>query len=194
MQEGLQGAAPANAAGEGSADEQNPNNGGEPAEGAGEGADVNQRLAHAEALISDLKKTAGVKSVKELKAKFQQPKEGQQPAKPDAPDTGKRETGDADYVEMRLQGYTPDEIGIAKKLAGGRPLAEAVKDPIVKAALDGVRATKKTEQATPEPSNRAPLVNSKRFAELPKDEQKRHYVNAMDKMVNQARQKNRTNT
>lgn len=167
-------------------------NGGEPAEDAG-GADDAGKLAHAQAIISDLKKAAGVKSVKELKQKFAELQTNAKPADK-AADNAAQVTGDTDYLELRLAGHTPDEIRVIRQLAGSKPLAEAVLDPVIKAAVDGVRASKKTEQAIPAPSNRVPMVNNKRFAELPKDEQKKHYATTMEKMLGQGKQKNRVNS
>src|SRR3990167_8595389 len=170
----------------------NAQNGGEAAEEAGQGDDAG-KLAHAQALISDLKKAAGVKSVKELKQKFA---DMQAKAKPNeaVADAAAKATGDTDYLEMRLSGHTPDEIRVIKQLANGKPLTEAILDPVIKAAVDGVRASKKTEQAIPAPSNRVPMVNNKRFAELPKDEQKKHYGATMDKMLKRGQQKTRVNS
>lgn len=167
-------------------------NGGEAAEGA-EQTDAEGKLAHANALISDLKKAAGVKSVKELKQKFADLQANAKPNEAVA-DTAAKMTGDTDYLELRLAGHSPDEIRVIKQLAGGKPLTEAANDPVIKAAIEGVRASKKTAQAIPAPSSRVPMVNNKRFADLPKDEQKKHYAGTMEKMLGQAQQKTRVNS
>src|SRR3990167_333088 len=133
------------------ADPNNPaNDGGKPPAKVGEGGDnpeeLKSRLANAEAVISDLKEFAGVKSVKEIKEKLKPPA----PAPEKAPVQQKEQGEYVAREEIALfgQGYTPDEIEVAKRLATGKPLTEAVKDETAKAAIAGIRSARKTNDST----------------------------------------------
>jgi hypothetical protein len=66
-----------------------------------------------------------------------------------------------DRVELRLQGYSNEEIAFIKRNAEGKSLLEAIKDPFVEEGIKGLRAKKKAEQATPPPSSKSPETGEK---------------------------------
>ena len=168
------------------ADPNNPaNDGGKPPAKVGEGGDnpeeLKSRLANAEAVISDLKEFAGVKSVKEIKEKLKPPA----PAPEKAPVQQKEQGEYVTREEIALfgQGYTPDEIEVAKRLAPGKPLTEAVKDETAKAAIAGIRSARKTNDSIPDPENRIPVHQGKSFDQLTPAEKKANYAQSVGKLI-----------
>lgn len=145
------------------------------------------RLNNAEGIISDLKKTAGVNSVKELKGKFAPPK----PAAPTAPAAPKSEER-GEYVtheELALlrDGYSPDELAIAKRLNPGMPVRDAVKEATADAAITGIRQSQRAKEVVPDPSGRMPTGGGKRFSELPKAEQAKGYNQKVEALIQAGR-------
>lgn len=171
-----------------------PADGGEPNEPAEDGAPADApedvealkaRLNSAEGHIADLKKTAGVNSVKELKQKLSPPKpEGKPPAA--AKEQGEYVT--REEIALLNRGYSPEEIDIARRIAPGKSLAEAVADDVAKAAIEGIRAKKQKDDSVPAPSNRIPIAQNKTFNELKPQEKQRHYAQAMDSLIQKGRQ------
>ncbi len=144
------------------------------------------RLNNAESIISDLKKTAGVTSVKELKGKFAPPK----PATPQAPAAPKDERGEyVTHEELALlrDGYSPDELAIAKRLNPGMPVRDAVKEVTAEAAINGIRQTQRAKEVVPDPSGRMPTSGGKRFSELPKGEQAKGYAQKVESLIQAGR-------
>ena len=74
-------------------------------------------------------------------------------------------------VNMRLEGYTADQIREVEKYAKGAniSLAEAKANPFVKAALDAQKSAQQAREATPEQTGRAVMVGSKSVDDILKD-------------------------
>lgn len=143
------------------------------------------RLAKAEGYISDLKSVANVSSVKELREKLAPKKE-----EPKAP------SSDIEEIRLQLAGHDADEINIISTMAKGmgkRP-TEALSDPLVKRALDGMKAEKRSANASPEPTTRVHIAGDKTFSELSRMDRKKSYSQAMETLVAKARNKNKTLT
>lgn len=147
------------------------------------------RAKTSETTIKELKEAAGVKSLKELRSFITQPK---------APQASVSNTSSSpqeveEKVELRLQGYSPDEIALVKRLAGDQSLMSALQDPTVQAAVSGVRAKKQADNAVPEPTSRAPLYGEKAFGEKNEAEKKGSYSQTIDAGIKRARTGNRSN-
>jgi len=79
-------------------------------------------------------------------------------------------------VELRLQGYNPQEIEYIKKFRKeGQSLLEAAKDSFVQAGIEGLRAKAKVEQATPNPSSRTGVVEGKSIGDMTPQERAKHF-------------------
>lgn len=144
-----------------------------------------EQLADANALISDLKAVAGVKSVKELKEKLNPKPPADKPTPP------KNEHGEyvtRDEIALLNKGYTPEELDIAQRLAPGRKLSEAIEDPVAKAAIRGIRAERNASAAAPEPSSRIPVHQGKSFGELEQPQRAAAYGNTFQALVEKGRQ------
>ena len=144
-----------------------------------------KRLQGAEGALSDLKQTAGAKSVKELKEKLGK--------KPDAP-APKAQEGDVDQqnvtreeIALFNKGYSPEELAVARSLKPGVKVSAALEDPTVKAAIGGIREANKTHQQIPEPSSRIPVVGGKSFRDMKPDEQKANYGKTFDTLLQKGR-------
>ncbi len=158
--------------------------------GDGEGGDgqktVEEQLANANALISDLKTVAGVRTVKELKGKLT-PKIEPPKAAEKKPEQGEYIT--REEIALFNQGYSPEEIDVAKRIAPGKSIAEAVEDPTAKAAISGIRASRKQADATPTPSNRTPVFQGKAYDQLKPEERKGQYASTIGTLIDKARNK-----
>lgn len=78
-----------------------------------------------------------------------------------------------DKVDLRLEGYSHDEINEISVIAKAKniSLKEAKDLPFVKSAIAGMRAETKSKDNTPSPSNRgAPVYQGKSYAEVITDE------------------------
>lgn len=149
---------------------------------------LRSRLAKAEGYISDLKATANVSSVKELKEKLMPRKE----EKKEEPTS----STDIEEIKLRLDGHDADEINIITMMAKGlgkRP-TEALSDPLVKKALEGLKTDKRSSQATPEPSTRVHIVGDKTFNELNSSDKKKNYSQTVQTLVDRARNRNKNLT
>lgn len=140
------------------------------------------RLAKAEGHLSDLKKEHNVSSVKELREKLSKKEE--------------KEPEGLDEIRLRLDGHDADEINLISTMAKGlgKKPGEALSDPLVKSALEGMRIERKSKQAIPEPTTRVQVVDGKSFSELSKPEQKKNYNSTIETLVNKARNKSKTLT
>lgn len=144
------------------------------------------RLNNVETIISDLKKTAGVNSVKELKGKIA-PKPPVA-AKPQEAKPAEQVSVTHEEVALLVKGYTPDELAVAKRLRPDLSVSEAVNDDVAKHAIDGMRQHRRTSEVIPQPSDRMPTGGGKPFSERPKEEQKRTYATDFQKNIEKARQ------
>lgn len=148
------------------------------------------RLNNAERTIVGLKKSAGVNTVKELKGKLAPPpKPVEKPADP-KPEQGEHVT--REEIALLQKGYSPEEIDIAKRLAPGKSLAEAVADEVASTAIEGLRQKRKAKDAVLDPSNRVPSNGAKSFGDLKPAEKKSQYANKVQEALNKARQKERS--
>lgn len=84
-------------------------------------------------------------------------------------------------VDLRLEGYSKDDIVAIERAMAGRSLADTLSDPYVKAALDGVRSTRTAEASTPEPSSTIPTFTTekKTWAQMSPAERKANYQQAI---------------
>lgn len=85
-----------------------------------------------------------------------------------------------DIVDLRVSGYSKEEIETVKAFARGRGIAslsEAVKDPFITAGIKAQREAQKREDAQPAPAQRtAPQRQSnKSFAEMTEDERRQNF-------------------
>lgn len=71
-------------------------------------------------------------------------------------------------VNLRLAGWTPEQIAEAEAYAKGRGigLEEAAQSPFVKNAVDAMNAASKSVASTPAPSNNIKVFNGKPVAEI----------------------------
>lgn len=94
-----------------------------------------------------------------------------------------------DKVDLRLEGYSKEDITAIERAMAGRSLEDTLKDPYVKAALDGVRAMRQTEASTPEPSSTIPTFTSdkKTWAQMSQAERKANYAQAIGAVSGGAR-------
>ena len=144
-----------------------------------------KRLNTAEGHIVDLKKTAGVPSVKALKDKLAPPKPPEKPDAPKAQETTEHVT--RDELTLLRKGYEPEELEIARRLSPGKSLTEAVEDEVAKAAIAGLRAKRQTNDSIPEPSDRVPVLNGKTYNELSPQEKKTKYAGTVSALVDKGR-------
>jgi len=143
------------------------------------------RAEKAEGYIRDLKDTFGVKSVKELKNLLKEKTEPKGEPKPQQETS--QEVSDREFMELRLAGYSPEEISVVQKLADGESLTEAAKNQTVQTVINGLRSARKKEEKIPEPSSRVPVFGDKSFSELPKEEKNKNYAKVVDELVKKAR-------
>lgn len=148
---------------------------------------VQKRLKNAEGIISNLKEKAGVKSVKELEAKFDAFKSGKQTPKPERQEADDSRVVTHEELAAYQQGYSPEELSVARSLKPNVKIGDALNDPTVKAAINGIRSEKKTQGQIPEPSSRIPIVNGKAFSELPANEKKANYAKTVETMLQKGR-------
>jgi hypothetical protein len=85
-----------------------------------------------------------------------------------------------DIVDLRVSGYSKEEIDTVKAFARGRgisSLSEAVKDPFITAGIKAQREAQKREDAQPAPAQRtAPQRHSnKPFGEMTEDERRQNF-------------------
>lgn len=97
----------------------------------------------------------------------------------DAP-TRKTEDHDLEeFVELRVAGYTKDEIEKMRQIAkgSGRSLAEVEKDPFVQAGITGLRNQKSTDDSTPPPSSKVPPITKKKidWASMTEEERRKNF-------------------
>ena len=152
--------------------------------------ELKTRLNNAERTIVGLKKTAGVNTVKELKGKLAPPPKPAAPEKAPAPPQ-KDENGEyvtRDELALLQTGYSPDELAIAKRLNPSMTIREAVNEETAKAAIAGIRQTRRTNDVVPDPSSRTPIVGNKSFSDLKPEERKQNYAGTMDKLIAKGRQ------
>lgn len=98
-----------------------------------------------------------------------------------------------EWVKASNQGYSEDEIELAKKLKPGK-LSEALQDETVRAAISGIRTQKKSKDAIPTPSSKVLIVGDKAFHDLPVTEKKAHYESSIQKAIEKGRKSARTLT
>lgn len=79
------------------------------------------------------------------------------------PDIEKRLSEQEQKVELRMSGYSVDEIREIDAIARGKniPLSEAEKSPFVQAAIKQIRAENKSKEAVLEPGNSNVMVGEK---------------------------------
>ena len=81
------------------------------------------------------------------------PKLEPRPAEPPAPPVVPQNSDLEQRVELRLQGFSPDEIAlIERNRPQGKSLLDVAKDPFVVAGIAGLREQAKIAAATPPPS------------------------------------------
>lgn len=83
--------------------------------------------------------------------------------KPATPESPKISDDIEDKVDLRLSGYSRDEIALMETYAKGRGqrLSEVKNDPFVISGIEGLRAKAKVAAATPPPSKGSSTVKGK---------------------------------
>lgn len=139
-----------------------------------------ERANSAGKVIEDLKELAGVTKVKDLKVKLTTPVE-RRPS----------ENIEEAKAELRLefQGFSKEEIDAAKRLKPSMAVDQAVLDPMVKAAINGIRQSHLVDEAIPSGSSTVPLYQGKTFQELNPQEQKANYQNVVAKAIDRGKGK-----
>lgn len=86
-----------------------------------------------------------------------------------------------DKVDLRLKGYTKEDIDFISKNLNGREIEEALKDPYVQAALAGTKASQEATDTTAEPSTTVPTftAENKTWANMSEAERKANYQQAL---------------
>lgn len=87
-------------------------------------------------------------------------------------------------VDLRLSGFSPEEIRYMEAYAKGKgiSLAEASKDPFVIAGVEKLREKQRSVDATPSPSSSGGLsFRGKSFAEMSREERKEAFEATKDK-------------
>jgi hypothetical protein len=114
-------------------------------------------FATTDELIAQVKKDAETKkqlharAVKaEAKAKEIKPKDEQ---KIETNNTPQGKLTVEERVDLRLSGYSPEEVNFIERNGG----LNALKDEVIVAAIEGIRAKKKSQEATPEGSPKSPI-------------------------------------
>lgn len=94
-------------------------------------------------------------------------------------------------VDLRLKGYTSEQIGEIEKYAKGAgiSLSEAEKSPFIQSAVEAIRAKEKSVQNTPASSSRIPVFNGKPATEGLKSESLSDRQAAFDAMRSQRKVK-----
>lgn len=121
------------------------------------------------------------KSNQQLHARLQ--KGSAKPKTQAAPTSQPTRSADFDIeevVDLRVSGYSKEEIDHVKAFARGRgikSLSEAVKDPFITAGIKAQRESKKREDATPPSSGRHAPTRSgeKKFADMSEDERRARF-------------------
>lgn len=87
-------------------------------------------------------------------------------------------------VDLRLEGYSKEEIAYIERNLHDRTLEDTLADPHVKAGIEGVRQTTKAQEATPAPSTAVPTFTAekKTWAQMSEQERRDHYQTAISKI------------
>lgn len=125
-------------------------------------------FATTDELLAQVKKDADIK--KQLHARAVKAEAAAKAAKGteqtnknnDSPQVGKLSV--EDKVELRLSGYSAQEVAFIERNGG----LEALKDETLVAAIEGIRAKKKSQDATPEGSPKSPVYKKYTQADLAK--------------------------
>lgn len=108
-------------------------------------------------------------AVKQTPSQTNTQKPVEQPAATPAPASG--EYSPEEYTDLRIEGYSHDEIEQVKRYARANNLSlrDAVKEPFVQAGINALRGDEKVEQATPPPSSSPSVVPKKSVGEYRSD-------------------------
>ena len=112
------------------------------------------------------------KLAKELEAKLQELSKEKGSDLPKGNDASLNRLDEVEMkVELRMEGYSKDEISFMESYAKGlgKKLNEVTNDPMIKKAIEGSRADKKAELDTPTPSSRTAVYKGKTINEIVTD-------------------------
>lgn len=86
-------------------------------------------------------------------------------------------------VELRMEGYTTQEIAEMEKYAAGAKLSlrEAKDNDFVKSAITKLRADKKADETIPEPSSRSVTIEGKTWDTMSQQERASNYQTMVQK-------------
>lgn len=95
-----------------------------------------------------------------------------------------------EYSRLLHQGYSEKQIDVVERFAKaeGRKASELLNDPVVKAALEGVKTQERAEAASPSGSGRTPNIPQKGFNELPSAERKTKYGDTVSNLIKKGRE------
>ena len=81
-----------------------------------------------------------------------------------------------DYARLIASGYQDEEIAfLERNRQKGQTILEVEKDPYVKGGIETLRAEKKVEQATPNPSSGSVKVDKKTWGEMSPEERRKNF-------------------
>lgn len=155
------------------AEESEPSKPSEPQKPSYEDLEAQNKRLYARAKAAE----ESLKIMKEEAARKPEP----EPAKP----TVVSESDIEERVNLRLEGYSPEELKFIQIHAKGlgKRLSEVKDDPFIQSAIEGLRAKKKSEQAVPPPSQPAFQVEGKTWDKMKQDERKGAYQKILDQQV-----------
>ena len=109
------------------------------------------------------------------------------------PDTSDVLSVAKDYARLIADGYQDEEIAfLERNQSKGQSILEVAKDPFVKGGIETLRADKKVEQATPNPSSGSVRVDKKTWGEMSPEDRRKNFENHKAKWQRNS-QKNRPN-
>lgn len=144
---------------------------------------VGQKGHFKEKYERDVKDPATGKTYKELfESAKSDPSKNTPPAAPEKLETLEKKVGELEVEREKRQfghqhNLAPEEVDLAFQMGGNDPAkaAETLKTDFFKSGLDGLRAKRRTESATPPPSSRVPTVDGKPFDKLSDEEKRQHW-------------------
>lgn len=160
---------------------------------SGSEVDWEARAKKAEGIISSLKEESGAKNAQELRERLKPADPAPKP--PETQAKAEPQFVTREEVSLKEQGFSTEEIKLVERMAGeGVPLSEAIKDPLISQAVEGIRIKKRQEKAVPAPSDRTPIKDGKAFGELPDAEKKANYGDTVEKLIQKGKGQSRTLT
>lgn len=118
---------------------------------------------------------------KELKTPKEEPEEKPKPEKKekDLPESPALSLDQK--VELRMDGYSKEEIAFIERNLGDRSIDDTLEDPFVKSGINSMREAKKSEDDTPAPSSNVPTFTpeKKKWESMTHEERAANYQKAI---------------